>query len=103
MYVFQNLCTILSEKIPLEDTRFICGEEMLPSGKNTQYCVIRNTFGRSQFAASENFYKILKAVNLIASDLMAKLGSIVPAKIRESERFYPYFKVCDNYLIITKL
>lgn len=82
--VFRKLCTILSEKTPLEDTRFICVEEML--------------------STSENFHKVLKAVNLIAPELMAKSGSTVPAKIRESTRFYPYFKVCGNFLIIiTKL
>ncbi|CAL9001841.1 unnamed protein product, partial [Prunus brigantina] len=43
---------------------------------------------------SENFHKILKALNSIASDLMAKPGLAVPAKIRESTRFYPYFKDC---------
>ena len=54
--VFRKLCTIIREKTPLEDTRFICVEEMLASflqivGQNTRYCVIRNTFGRSQFAS----------------------------------------------------
>ncbi|KAH1212378.1 Uncharacterized protein GmHk_14G040598 [Glycine max] len=106
--VFRKLCTIIREKTPLEDTRFICVEEMLASflqivGQNTRYCVIRNTFGRSQFATSENFHKILKALNSLAPDLMVRPGSTVPAKIRESTRFYPYFKVCDHYLIITKL
>ncbi|CAL9005066.1 unnamed protein product, partial [Prunus brigantina] len=48
--VFRKLCTILREKTLLEDTRFICVEEMLASflqivGQNTRYCVIRNTFG----------------------------------------------------------
>ncbi|KAL5127706.1 Uncharacterized protein HKD37_14G040079 [Glycine soja] len=95
--VFRKLCTIIREKTPLEDTRFICVEEMLASflqivGQNTRYCVIRNTFGRSQFATSENFHKILKALNSLAPDLMVRPGSTVPAKIRESTRFYPYFK-----------
>ncbi|KAG4921596.1 hypothetical protein JHK86_050409 [Glycine max] len=63
-------------------------------GQNTRYCVIRNTFGRSQFATSENFHKILKALNSLAPDLMVRPGSTVPAKIRESTRFYPYFKDC---------
>ncbi|XP_006595371.3 uncharacterized protein [Glycine max] len=62
--------------------------------QNTRYCVIRNTFGRSQFATSENFHKILKALNSLAPDLMVRPGSTVPAKIRESTRFYPYFKDC---------
>eukprot|EP00256_Glycine_max_P039427 XP_006588268.1 protein ALP1-like [Glycine max] len=63
-------------------------------GQNTRYCVIRNTFGRSQFATSENFHKILKALNSLAPDLMVRPDSTVPAKIRESTRFYPYFKDC---------
>ncbi|RZC08983.1 hypothetical protein D0Y65_015622 [Glycine soja] len=63
-------------------------------GQNTRYCVIRNTFGRSQFATSENFHKILKALNSLAPDLMVRPCSTVPAKIRESTRFYPYFKDC---------
>ncbi|KAL5158480.1 Uncharacterized protein HKD37_15G042939 [Glycine soja] len=97
--VFRKLCTIIREKTPLEDTRFICVEEMLASflqivDQNTRYCVIRNTFGRSQFATSENFHKILKALNSLAPDLMVRPGSTVPAKIRESTRFYPYFKDC---------
>ncbi|XP_040864813.1 uncharacterized protein [Glycine max] len=97
--VFRKLCTIIREKTPLEDTRFICVEEMLASflqivGQNTRYCVIRNTFGRSQFATSENFHKILKALNSLAPDLMVRPGSTVPAKIRESTRIYPYFKDC---------
>ncbi|KAM7521910.1 hypothetical protein LguiA_011812 [Lonicera macranthoides] len=44
--VFRKLCTILREKTLLEDTRFICVEEMLASflqivGQNTRYCVIQ--------------------------------------------------------------
>ena len=102
--VFRKLCMIIREKTPLMDTRFICIEEMLASflhivGQNARYCIIRNTFGRSQFAASENFHKILKTLNSIAPYLMAKPTSSVPTKIRESTRFYPYFKVCDDYLI----
>ncbi|KAG5035808.1 hypothetical protein JHK87_010718 [Glycine soja] len=43
--VFRKLCTIIREKTPLEDTRFICVEEMLASflqivGQNTRYCSI---------------------------------------------------------------
>ncbi|KAG5009991.1 hypothetical protein JHK87_018506 [Glycine soja] len=80
--VFRKLCRIIREKTPLEDTRFICVEEMLASflqivGQNTRYCVIRNTFGRSQFATSENFHKILKALNSLAPDLMEEVWEVV--------------------------
>ncbi|CAL9024076.1 unnamed protein product [Prunus brigantina] len=63
-------------------------------GQNSRYFVIRKTFGRSQFATSENFHKVFRALNTIASELLGKPGSGVPSKIRESTRFYPYFKDC---------
>ena len=40
----------------------------------------------------------MKALNTIAVDMMAKPGSTVPEKIRESTRFYPYFKVSDEII-----
>ncbi|XVF71682.1 hypothetical protein PTKIN_Ptkin12aG0059400 [Pterospermum kingtungense] len=77
----------------------ICVEEMLDAfllivGQNSRYCLVRKTFGRSHFTTSQCFNKILKELNTIAVDMMAKHGSIVLEKIRESTRFYPYFKDC---------
>ncbi|KAM1460725.1 hypothetical protein TB2_044998 [Malus domestica] len=37
---------------------------------------------------------INKALNTIAPDLMVQPRSTMPTKIRESTRFYPYFKDC---------
>ena len=101
--VFRKLCNIIREKTLLQDTRFICVEEMLASfllivGQNSRYCIVRKTFGRSHFATSQSFNKILKALNTIAVDMMVKPGSTVPEKIRESTRFYPYFKVSDEII-----
>ncbi|XP_075491867.1 uncharacterized protein LOC142530003 [Primulina tabacum] len=97
--IFLKLCTILRERTPLQDTRYICVEEMLAMfllivGQNTRYCLIRKTFGRSHYNTSQNFNKMLRALNSIAVDMMAKPGSAVPERIRESTRFYPYFKDC---------
>ncbi|XVF55874.1 hypothetical protein PTKIN_Ptkin06aG0071600 [Pterospermum kingtungense] len=97
--VFLKLSNIIREKTPLQDTRYICVEEMLAAfllivGQNSRYCLVRKTFGRSHFTASKCFNNILKALNTIAVDMMAKHGSTVPEKIRESTRFYPYFKDC---------
>lgn len=96
--VFLKLCTIVREQTPIEDTRYICVEEMLATfllivGHNDRYCNVRQRFGRSHFATSQNFNKILKALNTIAPQMMVKPESTVPFKIRESTRFYPYFKV----------
>ena len=98
--VFLKLCNIIREKTLLQDTRFICIEEMLATflltvGQNSRYCLISKTFERSHFTTSQNFNKVLRALNTIAVDLMAKPEVAVPEKIRESTRFYPYFKVSD--------
>ncbi|VVA38407.1 PREDICTED: putative nuclease HARBI1, partial [Prunus dulcis] len=97
--VFRKLCSIIREKTLIQDTRFICVEEMVATfllivGQNNRYCLVRDTFGRSHFTASKNFNKVLKALNTIAPEMLAKPGSAIPAKIRESTRFYPYFKDC---------
>ncbi|KAI9173582.1 hypothetical protein LWI28_003374 [Acer negundo] len=96
---FRKLCNILREKTHLEDTRFICVEEMLGQflqivAQNHRYCVIHNHFHRSQFTTSENFHKMLKVLNTLSNDMMAKPESLVPAKIRENTKFFPYFKDC---------
>ncbi|KAK1591756.1 hypothetical protein Q3G72_013096 [Acer saccharum] len=66
---------------------------LLIVGHNNRYCLVRDTFGRSHFTASRNFNKVLKALNTIAPDKLAKPGSL-PSKLKESTRFYLYFKDC---------
>ena len=97
--VFLTLCDLIKETTHLKDTRFICVEEMVATflvtvGQNSRYCHTKDTFKRSKFATSIKFHKVLRAINTIAPSLMAKPKLTVPAKIRESTRFYPYFKVC---------
>ncbi|KAI9185040.1 hypothetical protein LWI28_003585 [Acer negundo] len=94
--VFRKLCSILREKTLLQNTKFICVKEMLATfllivGHNNRYCLVRDTFGRSHFTASINFNKVLKVLNTVAPDMLAKPGSL-PSKLKESTRFYPYFK-----------
>lgn len=96
--VFLKLCALLRHRTPLKDTRFICVEEMVATfllivGHNDRYCNVRQRFGRSHYATSQVFNKVLKALNAIAPQLMAKVGQTIPSKIRGSTRFYPYFKV----------
>ncbi|XP_057785215.1 uncharacterized protein LOC131002766 isoform X1 [Salvia miltiorrhiza] len=97
--VFIKLCQIIREKAHVDDTRYTTVEEMLATfliivGHNDRYCNVRERFGRSHFATSQNFNKILRALNTIAPDMMFKPTGAIPAKIRESTRFYPYFKDC---------
>ncbi|KAH6835033.1 hypothetical protein C2S53_011640 [Perilla frutescens var. hirtella] len=97
--VFMKLCSIIREKTHLEDTRYICVEEIVATfliivGHNDKYCNVRQRFGRSHFATSQNFNKTLKALNTIASDMMVKPSTGIPTKIQESIRFMPFFKDC---------
>lgn len=96
--VFLKLCKLIRDTTHLKDTRFICVEEMVATflitvGQNSRYCHTIDTFKRSKFATSTNFHKVLRAINTIAPSLMAKPNLVVASKIRESTRFYPYFKV----------
>ncbi|KAH6835393.1 hypothetical protein C2S53_003244 [Perilla frutescens var. hirtella] len=96
---FLKLCSIIREKTHLEDTRCTCVEEMVATfliivGHNDRYCNVRQRFHRSHFATSQNFNKILKALNTIAPDMMVKTSTWIPAKIKESTRFMPFFKDC---------
>ncbi|KAL5835033.1 hypothetical protein ACOSQ3_014621 [Xanthoceras sorbifolium] len=68
------------------------GMFLLIVGQNSRYCQTSDTFSRSHFTASKNFNKILKALNTIALELIAQPSPTVSAKIKESTRFYPYFK-----------
>ena len=101
--VFRKLCSIIKEKTPLRDTRHICVEEMLGTfllvvGQNNRYSEPQMIFERSHFTVSRNFNKVLQALNTIAPEFMAKPES-VPPNIRESTRFYPYFKVNNTIFI----
>nr|GLL35702.1 uncharacterized protein LOC109187015 [Ipomoea trifida] len=97
--VFLKLCHIIRVKTFLKDTRYITVEEMVATvlltvGQNSRYCHTCETFYRSHFATSKNFNKVLKALNTIAPEIMVKPSFTVPTRIRESTRFYPYFKDC---------
>lgn len=94
---FLKLANIIREKTGLKNTIHISVEEMLgifmlTVGQNARYCYIKDTFKRSKFAVSTSFNKILRALLIIAPSQMVKPDG-VPMKIRESTRFYPYFKV----------
>lgn len=99
---FMKLCDLVRLKACLKDTRHICVEEMVATfllivGQSSKYGYTKDTFKRSKFAISENFHKVLRALNTIAPDLMARPEVTTPTKISESTRFYPYFKVHINY------
>ncbi|KAH6777997.1 hypothetical protein C2S51_009309 [Perilla frutescens var. frutescens] len=63
-------------------------------GHKDRYCNVRQRFSRSHFATSQNFNKVLKALNMIAPDMMVKPSISTPAKIQDCTRFMPFFKDC---------
>lgn len=75
---------------------------LLIVGQSTRYILPRDVFKRSSFAFSQSFNKILRALNSIGPSLMAKPGTGVPSKIRESTRFYLYFKEMKVLVIETE-
>ncbi|KAH6821967.1 nuclease HARBI1-like protein [Perilla frutescens var. hirtella] len=68
-------------------------------GHNDRYCNVHQRFSRSHFATSQNFNKVLKALNMIAPDMMVKPSTPTPAKIQDCTRFMPFFK---NVLVACK-
>ncbi|CAN6869210.1 unnamed protein product [Brassica oleracea] len=99
---FEKFCDLIRMKAGLRDTRNICIEEMVATfllivGQGSKYGYTKDTFKRSKFTISENFHKVLRALNTLAPDLMVKPGVATAAKISESTRFYPYFKVQINF------
>ncbi|KAH6759173.1 nuclease HARBI1-like protein [Perilla frutescens var. frutescens] len=89
---FLKLCSIIRDKTPLQDTRHICVEEMVATfliivGHNDRYCNVRQRFSCSHFATSQNFNKVLKALNM-----MVKPSIQTPAKIQDCTRFMSFFK-----------
>ena len=96
--VFLKLCSIIRVKMGLKDTRYVSVEEMLATflfivGQNSRYIQAQDRFKRSRFSISTSFHTILKVLNALAPSYMAKPETTVPPKIRDSTRFYPYFKV----------
>ncbi|KAB2617435.1 hypothetical protein D8674_013304 [Pyrus ussuriensis x Pyrus communis] len=47
---------------------------LLIVGHNSRYCLLRDTFGQSHWTTSRNFNKVLKALNTIALEMIAKHG-----------------------------
>lgn len=96
--VFLKLCSIIRVKMGIRDTRNVSVEEMLATflfivGQNSRYIGVQDRFRRSRFSISTSFNTILKVLNALAPSYMAKPGTTAPMKIRDSTRFYPYFKV----------
>jgi len=89
----------------LRDTMNVSVEEMLASflfiiGQNLRYIQAQDRFKRSRFSISTSFNTILKVLNVFAPSYMAKPTLVVPTKIKDNTRFYPYFKVRGYFFCV---
>lgn len=101
--VFLKLCNLFREKMGVKDTKNVSVEEMLATflfivGQNSRYVQAQDRFKRSRFSISTSFNTIMKVLNALAPTYMAKPEVAVPTKIKESTRFYPYFKVRSSLI-----
>ena len=70
-------------------------------GHNQRFRVIHSTFRRSSETISRYFKKVLYAVGELRGEMIKAPTGQTPQKIRNSYRWYPYFKVSSstNFLV----
>ncbi|KAF3524222.1 hypothetical protein F2Q69_00048562, partial [Brassica cretica] len=86
---FEKFCDLIRMKTGLRDTRNICIEEMVTRfllivGQGSKYGYTRDIFKRSKFTISENFHKVLRALNTLAHALQENRGILMAEIVRNS-------------------
>jgi hypothetical protein len=95
---FFQLCDLFHTRGLLKDTIFSQIEEqvamfLLVVGHNTRFRVIKYKFLRSTETISRHFKEVLYAVGELRNELICPPSNAVPAKIQNSTKWYPVFKV----------
>ncbi|KAK2421380.1 hypothetical protein QL285_032017 [Trifolium repens] len=98
-HVFQKLCGILRQRAMLRDTSGVMIEEQLAIflnviGHNERNRVIQERFQHSGETISRHFNNVLKAIKSLSREFLQLPEHTTSPKIRNSSRFYPYFKDC---------
>ncbi|XP_050280325.1 uncharacterized protein LOC126721316 [Quercus robur] len=99
-YAFAKLCEILRGTGRLKDTRNASIEEQVAKflyilAHNERIRTVSFFFRRSNETVSRYFHNVLRAVIYLEDQfLLQPNGAEVPQQIRNSHRFYPYFKDC---------
>ncbi|XP_059627200.1 protein ALP1-like [Cornus florida] len=97
--VFRTLCSTL-KGIGLKDSKFLTVYEqvaifLLTLSHNQRNRVVAERFQHFTETISRHFHAVLHAVCQLGTHIIAPSNfSMIPNKIRESSRFYPYFKHC---------
>ncbi|XP_059639565.1 protein ALP1-like [Cornus florida] len=97
--VFRTLTSTL-KGIGLKDSKFLAVYEqvaifLLILSHNQRNRVVAERFQHSTETISRHFHAVLHAICQLGTHIIAPPDfSVIPNKIRESPRFYPYFKHC---------
>ena len=102
--VFHNLCHLLTENNLLQHTRNITIREQVMMflqivGFNSRFREISGRYYRSVETVHRYFKIVLKAVLKLYKHCIRDPDHSTPEKILNNERFYPYFKVSNKYLL----
>ncbi|XP_071678397.1 uncharacterized protein [Lolium perenne] len=63
-------------------------------GHNQRFRVIHNTFRRSTETISRYFQQVLYVIGELRSEIIKPASMNTPTKIKNSYRWFPYFRVC---------
>jgi hypothetical protein len=95
---FMQLCDLLRTRHLLRDSIHSSVEEQVAMflhvvGHNQRFRVVHMTFRRSIETINRYFREVLYAVGELRNEMILPPSTATPTKIRDSHRWYPYFKV----------
>ena len=95
---FMQLCDLFRTRQLLRDSIHNLVEEQVAMflhvvGHNQRFRVVHMTFRRSIETISRYFREVLYAVGELRNEMILPPSTATPTKIRDSHRWYPYFKV----------
>ncbi|XP_031504727.1 uncharacterized protein LOC116267242 [Nymphaea colorata] len=99
-HTYMRLCNILRDRNLLEDARDITVEEQVAIllstiGHNERNRVVQNMFQHSGQTISKYVSLVLRAICILGKDYVRRPNDeMMPAHIRHSKRFFPYFENC---------
>lgn len=102
---FLRLCAILNEKYGLLSSQTVTVEEQVATflmvmGLKNGNRQLQEWFQRSGYTISRNFHNVLDACALMANEIICPTNmTLIPDKIQNDRRLYPYFKVIDIWNI----
>jgi len=100
---FFHLCTVLRERNLFRDSIHCCVEEQVAMflhivGHNQRFRVIHQNWRRSVETVSRYFKEVLYAIGELRHEMIKAPSNETLLKIKNSSRWFPYFKVITHSL-----